>query len=89
MPDTTPETRLSDFKPGDRVEIVSLVPDETESAETLHRLGALGFVEGTEVHILRRAPLGDPTEYSLRGTRISLRQSEANHIRVISKHEGA
>ena len=45
-------------------------------------LAALGFVRGTHVRVLRRAPFGDPVEYGLRGTRVSLRRSEAAHIRV-------
>lgn len=46
------------------------------------RLMVLGFVPGTRVEVLRRAPLGDPTEYALRGVRISLRRSEASLIKI-------
>ena len=34
------------------------------------------------VVVIRRAPLGDPVEYELRGCRICLRRSEAERIRV-------
>jgi Fe2+ transport system protein FeoA len=46
------------------------------------RLLDLGFVPGTEVRSLRRAPLGDPSLYELRGTRLCLRRGEAARIRV-------
>jgi Fe2+ transport system protein FeoA len=32
--------------------------------------------------VLRRAPLGDPVEYELRGYRLCLRRTEAMRIRV-------
>jgi ferrous iron transport protein A len=46
------------------------------------RLGDLGFLPGTDVRVLSRAPLGDPTVYELRGTRLCLRRSEASRIEV-------
>jgi Fe2+ transport system protein FeoA len=46
------------------------------------RLLDLGFVPGTVVRALRRAPLGDPTLYELRGTQLCLRRSEAERVRV-------
>jgi Fe2+ transport system protein FeoA len=46
------------------------------------RLLDLGFVPGTAVRPLRRAPLGDPTVYEVRGTQLCLRRSEAERIRV-------
>jgi Fe2+ transport system protein FeoA len=46
------------------------------------RLLDLGFVPATPVRVLRRAPLGDPVSYELRGTHMCLRRSEAVHILV-------
>ncbi len=46
------------------------------------RLLDLGFLPATPIRVLRRAPLGDPTEYELRGYRLCLRSSEAAQIRV-------
>lgn len=40
------------------------------------RLEELGFVPGTQVEILRRAPLGDPIEVELRGYRVCLRRAD-------------
>ena len=54
------------------------------------RLLDLGFLPGTRVRALRRAPLGDPTLYELRGTQLCLRRSEARrvHVRPVAR-EGA
>ncbi len=46
------------------------------------RLLELGLVPGTEVRVLRVAPLGDPLELAARGCRLSIRRKEAAEIRV-------
>ncbi len=46
------------------------------------RLFDLGFRPGTRLRVIRRAPLGDPTTYELRGSRFCLRRSEAERIAV-------
>jgi Fe2+ transport system protein FeoA len=70
---------LSSFEPGESGVI--------ESVDTALPVGArladLGFLPGTEIRVLRRAPFGDPTEYELRGYRICLRRSEAARVRVV------
>ncbi|HMQ20905.1 MAG TPA: FeoA family protein, partial [Planctomycetota bacterium] len=46
------------------------------------RLAALGFCPGTMLRADRRAPLGDPMIFEVRGTRLALRQRDARCIRV-------
>ena len=46
------------------------------------RLLDLGFVPKTPVAVVRDAPLGDPVEYEVRGTRFCLRRSEARLVQV-------
>lgn len=46
------------------------------------RLLEMGFVPGTRVELVKRAPLGDPLELRLRGYHLSLRRAEAAHVRV-------
>ncbi len=46
------------------------------------RLEDLGFLPGTVVRVERRAPLGDPTVYELRGSRLALRKESARLINV-------
>ncbi|HSJ71714.1 MAG TPA: FeoA family protein [Acidimicrobiia bacterium] len=47
------------------------------------RLISLGLVPGASITVVRRAPLGDPTEYAVRGSRIAIRRSEASTILVV------
>ena len=58
-----------------------LEPDERgvlceHTRVTRGRLADLGFVAGTEVKVIRRAPLGDPIEIELRGYRLCLRSAD-------------
>lgn len=46
------------------------------------RLVELGFIPGSKVTPLRKAPLGDPIEYALVGGRVALRASDASSILV-------
>jgi ferrous iron transport protein A len=46
------------------------------------RLQDLGFVPGTSLVILRRAPLGDPLEIEIRGYRLCLRCAQLDALRV-------
>jgi ferrous iron transport protein A len=53
-----------------------------EGSEISRRLGDLGFVPGTAVSVVRRAPLGDPVELDLRGYRLCLRLAQLAGLRV-------
>lgn len=79
-PDPDPRTPLAlcEIAPG-----ATAVVDEVEGHDPIAmRLRDLGFVAETPVRVLRRAPLGDPTLYELRGYQLSLRRSEARRIVV-------
>lgn len=71
-------TRLSDLEPGAWA-IIAQLPDGMPS---LTRLREMGLLPGTRVQFVRRAPLGDPVEISVRGALLSLRDSEAALIEV-------
>jgi Fe2+ transport system protein FeoA len=47
-----------------------------------HFLMRIGFVPGAHIRFSRRAPLGDPSVYSVDGTEIALRAETARHIIV-------
>jgi len=74
----SPTTSLSDLPVGGRAVVVAI----DAPRELLGRLEALGFLPATEVICRRRAPLGDPRVYELRGTQLCLRRAEAERIRV-------
>jgi ferrous iron transport protein A len=46
------------------------------------RLEHIGFLPGTRVRVERRAPMGDPTVYELRGFRVSVRRESAELVEV-------
>lgn len=52
------------------------------------RLRDLGFVPGTRVKVVRRAPLGDPIEIELRGYRLCLRGRQLDGLWVMIEPEG-
>ncbi len=78
-PARTDETRtLDSLANGERAVIAGL---ECDPAIT-RRLMELGLTPGTEVQAVRRAPLGDPIEITVRGVHLWLRRSEASRIDV-------
>ena len=74
-PDERPLNRLA---PGDGGRIVRI---DAEPGIT-RRLMELGLVPGTDIEMIRAAPLGDPLEVSVRGLHLSLRRTEAAHVHV-------
>lgn len=71
---------LASLAPGQAAAISHIVAD---AALKLH-LMELGFVSGSPITYLMSTPFGDPRIYSLRGTSIALRKSEARciHVRI-------
>ncbi len=59
-----------------------VVADLVLPADVRARLLELGLTPGTLVQLVRYAPLGDPVEIRLRGSNLSLRRHEAEHIHV-------
>jgi ferrous iron transport protein A len=69
---------LDSLRAGDRAIIATV---EAEGALG-QRLADLGFLPGTPISLLRRAPLGDPISFWLRGCELCLRGREARTVRV-------
>jgi ferrous iron transport protein A len=70
--------RLPEMKIGSHGRVVGFHGEE----RAWLRLMEMGILEGTRICLVRRAPLGDPLEVSLRGFHLSLRASEASCIEV-------
>ncbi|HEY8750189.1 MAG TPA: FeoA family protein [Tepidisphaeraceae bacterium] len=47
------------------------------------RLLEMGFCNGACVEVVRRAPMGDPIEFRLRGYHLSLREEQARHVQIV------
>jgi Fe2+ transport system protein FeoA len=69
---------LSDLKENQRFKIIRLQAD----GEIRRRLVDMGFISGTEGILLRMALFRDPIEIFIKGSRISVRRTEANQIVV-------
>lgn len=73
------QTTLSSAKSGDRCTVLEIASEPTELKG---RLYALGIIPGSELELLRFAPLGDPMQVKVGGSFISIRKSEAAIITV-------
>ena len=51
--------------------------------EVRRRLLEMGFCNGANVEVIRRAPLGDPIEFRLRGYCLSLRDEQAQFVQIV------
>ena len=71
-------TTLATLRKGARAVVLHIHAEE----EFAHRLMELGLTPGTEIALIRRAPLGDPVELQVRGSHFSIRLSEAERIHV-------
>jgi ferrous iron transport protein A len=60
------------------------IAEPAPGSEIPRRLADLGFVPGTELSIVRRAPFGDPLELEIRGYRLCLRAEQVESLRVVS-----
>ena len=69
---------LKDVKVGENAVVVRL---HGEGA-VKRRIMDMGLTRGTEVHVRKVAPLGDPVEINVRGYELSLRKADAQMIEV-------
>jgi Fe2+ transport system protein FeoA len=72
------ECRMHQLHTGCRGRVVCVEGDR----EIRRRLLEMGFCRGTAVELIRRAPMGDPIEFSIRGYCVSLRAEQARHVWV-------
>jgi len=75
----TSSRRLSDLPVGQCATIAALDGEP----QMIQRLLEMGLTPGTEVVVVRLAPLGDPMEVTVRGYNLSIRKDDAHHL-VIS-----
>lgn len=52
------------------------------STDTRKKLMVMGMLPHTEIVILRKAPMGDPLQISVRGTSLAIRKNLAEQITV-------
>jgi Fe2+ transport system protein FeoA len=73
---------LSHLSNGCRGQVASVGGDDPDLRR---RLLEMGFCNGANVEVVRRAPLGDPIQFRLRGYHLSLRREQAANVVVIAQ----
>jgi Fe2+ transport system protein FeoA len=68
---------LSDLRPGETGVVTGWVGGSPPT-----RLLEMGLLEGTEVELVRFAPLGDPVDLKVRGYHMSIRLEQARLVVV-------
>jgi ferrous iron transport protein A len=76
--------RLKDLRPGDHGTVRGF---REGAGEWKRKLLAMGMTVGTEFQVRTVAPLGDPVEVFVRGSRLTLRKGESDAL-VVEKEEG-
>ncbi len=70
------ETTLDTLKPGEKARITKV----RVKGVARRKLMDMGMVAGTEIELVRNAPLGDPMDYNIKGYHLSIRKEEAKQI---------
>jgi len=74
---------LSELEPGQKGVIVSV----RGSGSTRRRLIDMGMTKGSVVQVIRKAPMGDPIDFKVKGYHLSLRKTEADRITINSEQD--
>jgi ferrous iron transport protein A len=69
---------LNEVPVGKTVKVVKLLGE----GPLKRRIMDMGILKGTEITVVKIAPIGDPIEVNLRGYALSIRKSEAANIEV-------
>ena len=72
------ELQLNNLEPEQKGVVVNI----KGSGATRRRIMDMGIVRGSEIKVIRRAPLGDPVEFEIRDYNLTLRKREAERIYV-------
>ena len=70
--------KLSELKIGDKCRVVSVGGE----GELRIRLLDMGIIPGTQIEIVKFAPMGDPVQIRLRGYELTLRTADTSDIEV-------
>ena len=69
---------LDDLKTGQKGRVIKI----NAQGPFKKRLLEMGFIAGSEVEVIKYAPLKDPVEYIVKGYHVSLRHEEAEQIDI-------
>lgn len=72
----TSMVKLSNYKPGQKGKIMQVCGD----SDFRLRMMEMGFVRGTNIEVVKYAPLNDPMEFIVKGYHVTLRRDQAADI---------
>jgi ferrous iron transport protein A len=75
--------KLKDLTVGDRARVAGYEKGEQQYRQ---KLLSMGLTRGTELMLVKIAPLGDPVDIEVRGYQLSLRKSEADLL-ILEKEQ--
>ncbi len=67
---------LANYRKGDRGTVVRIKGDQ----DFKKRISEMGLVKGTQVQVVKYAPLADPVELLIKGYHLTLRKKQAASI---------
>lgn len=68
--------RLDEMERGEK----GTVTEISSCGSLRQRIMDMGIVKGAKIEMVRRAPLGDPLEFTLKGYKLTLRRREAANV---------
>ena len=74
---------LADLSPGEK----GVITKVKGHGAFRKRILEMGFISGKQVGVIQRAPLMDPVEYNVMGYNVTLRNSEARLIEILTEQE--
>ena len=77
--------KLSSYGPGEKGKIFQVCGEPTFR----RRMMEMGFVKGTEVTVVKYAPLSDPIEFVIKGYHVTLRRAQAADILMTAPEKAA
>jgi ferrous iron transport protein A len=77
--------KLSNLKPGQKGRIAQVCGDP----DFRLRMMEMGFTKGTEVMVVKYAPLSDPVEFVIKGYHLTLRKDQASDILISELDQAA
>lgn len=75
--------KLSDFNVGETGRIVKVEGE----GKIRRRLFDMGVTPGADIILMKKAPLGDPIEITIRGYELTLRKNEAIYVTIEANEE--
>ena len=76
---TTKIDNVSQLKIGQKAKLGTI----SDAYAGRDRLAEMGFLPGTGIEVMRKAPFGDPIQVRIRGSQFAIRMADAKHLKLL------